>query len=68
MLQMESGGCIFHFEIEETAMPQFSRCLVIDYSGAEIADSSCKGLRVYMAERSAAQQARSMQKRLTAIR
>ena len=31
-------------------MPQFSRYIGIDYSGAETADSSCKGLRVFMAE------------------
>lgn len=27
-------------------MPQFNRYIGIDYSGAETADSSCKGLRV----------------------
>ena len=31
-------------------MPQFARYIGIDYSGAETADSSCKGLRVYVAE------------------
>jgi hypothetical protein len=31
-------------------MPQFQRYIGIDYSGAEGPDSSCKGLRVYMAE------------------
>ena len=31
-------------------MPQFNRYIGIDYSGAGTADSSCKGLRVYMAE------------------
>jgi hypothetical protein len=31
-------------------MPQFNRYIGIDYSGAETADSSCKGLRVYVAE------------------
>ena len=31
-------------------MAQFTRYSGIDYSGAETADSSCKGLRVYMAE------------------
>ena len=31
-------------------MPQFTRYIGIDYSGAETADFSCKGLRVYMAE------------------
>jgi hypothetical protein len=32
-------------------MPQFARYIGIDYySGAETADSSCKGLRVFMAE------------------
>jgi hypothetical protein len=31
-------------------MPQFVRYIGIDYSGAETADSSCKGLRVYVAE------------------
>ena len=30
-------------------MPQFNRYIGIDYSGAETADSSCKGLRVYVA-------------------
>jgi hypothetical protein len=32
-------------------MPQFSRYIGIDYSGAETADSSCKELRVYVAGR-----------------
>jgi hypothetical protein len=27
-------------------MPQFARYIGIDYSGAETADSSCKGLRL----------------------
>jgi hypothetical protein len=36
--------------IGETSMPQFNRYIGIDYSGAETADSSCKGLRVYAAE------------------
>jgi hypothetical protein len=31
-------------------MPQFKRYIGIDYSGAETADSSCKGIRVYMTE------------------
>jgi hypothetical protein len=31
-------------------MAQFNRYIGIDYSGAETADSSCKGLRVFMAE------------------
>ena len=31
-------------------MPQFSRYIGVDYFGAETADSSCEGLRVYMAE------------------
>ncbi len=31
-------------------MPQFNCYIGIDYSGAETADSSCKGLRVFMAE------------------
>ena len=31
-------------------MPHFIRYIGIDYSGAETADSSCKGIRVYMAE------------------
>lgn len=31
-------------------MPQFARYIGIDYSGAETPDSSCKGLRVYVAE------------------
>ena len=31
-------------------MAQFTRYIGIDYSGAETADSSCKGLRVFMAE------------------
>ncbi|HZL53561.1 MAG TPA: hypothetical protein VFC37_21710, partial [Terracidiphilus sp.] len=31
-------------------MPHFERYIGIDYSGAETADSSRKGLRVYMAE------------------
>jgi len=29
---------------------QFQRYIGIDYSGAKTADSSCKGLRVFMAE------------------
>jgi hypothetical protein len=33
-----------------TRMPHFKRYIGIDYSGAETADSSCKGLRVYAAE------------------
>jgi len=33
-----------------TDMPQFNRYNGIDYSGAETADSSCKGIRVFMAE------------------
>ena len=36
--------------IEETQMPIFRRYIGIDYSGAETADSSCRGLRVYSAE------------------
>jgi hypothetical protein len=31
-------------------MTRFSRYIGIDYSGAETADSSCKGLRVYSAD------------------
>jgi hypothetical protein len=31
-------------------MARFERYIGIDYSGAETADSSCKGLRVYIAE------------------
>jgi hypothetical protein len=31
-------------------MPHFTRYIGVDYSGAETADSSCKGLRVYVAE------------------
>lgn len=31
-------------------MPHFNRYIGIDYSGAETADSSCKGIRVFMAE------------------
>lgn len=31
-------------------MTQFARYIGIDYSGAETADSSCKGLRIYVAE------------------
>jgi hypothetical protein len=31
-------------------MAQFKRYIGIDYSGAVTPDSSCKGLRVYMAE------------------
>lgn len=33
-------------------MPQFNRYIGIDYSGAETADSSCKGIRVYVGEES----------------
>lgn len=33
--------------------PKFERYIGIDYSGAETADSSCKGIRVYVAEGSA---------------
>src|ERR1035437_286978 len=35
-------------------MPHFERYIGIDYSGAETADSSCRGIRVYSAEGSAA--------------
>jgi hypothetical protein len=35
-------------------MAQFARYIGIDYSGAETPDSSCKGIRVYSAEGSAA--------------
>jgi hypothetical protein len=31
-------------------MPEFTLYIGIDYSGAETADSSCKGLRVYAAD------------------
>ena len=31
-------------------MPQFARYIGIDYSGAVTPESSCKGLRVYLAE------------------
>jgi len=31
-------------------VPHFTRYIGIDYSGAETADSSCKGIRVYVAE------------------
>ena len=31
-------------------MPQFNHYIGIDYSGAETPESSCKGLRVYVAE------------------
>ena len=31
-------------------MRQFARYIGVDYSGAETADSSCKGIRVYVAE------------------
>jgi hypothetical protein len=31
-------------------MPHFIRYIGIDYSGAETADSSCKGIRVFMAD------------------
>jgi hypothetical protein len=31
-------------------LPHFARYIGIDYSGAETDDSSCKGLRVYVAE------------------
>ena len=31
-------------------MPHFTRYIGVDYSGAETADSSCKGIRVYVAE------------------
>lgn len=34
-------------------MPHFTRYIGIDYSGAETADSSCKGIRVYVATGSA---------------
>ena len=35
------------------AGPQFERYIGIDYSGAEVATASLKGLRVYAADRSA---------------
>jgi hypothetical protein len=31
-------------------MPQFTRYIGIDYSGAKTPESSCKGLRIFMAE------------------
>ena len=31
-------------------MPQFVRYIGIDYSGAETPESSCKGIRIYVAE------------------
>jgi hypothetical protein len=31
-------------------LARFTRYIGIDYSGAETADSSCKGIRVFMAE------------------
>lgn len=31
-------------------LPHFTRYIGVDYSGAETADSSCKGIRVFMAE------------------
>jgi hypothetical protein len=31
-------------------MPQFNRYIGVDYSGAKTCDSSCRGLRVYMAQ------------------
>jgi len=36
--------------IEETQMPIFRRYIGIDYSGAVTPESSCRGLRVYVAE------------------
>ena len=33
-----------------TVKPQFARYIGVDYSGAETADSSCKGIRVFIAE------------------
>ena len=37
-------------------MPEFALYIGIDYSGAETADSSCKGLRVYAADGSGTHQ------------
>ena len=37
-------------------MPQFNRYIGIDYSGTETAESSCKGLRVYVAVGSGTQE------------
>jgi hypothetical protein len=31
-------------------MPNFARCIGVDYSGAEVANASLKALRVYCAE------------------
>lgn len=31
-------------------LPHFSRYIGVDYSGAETADSSCKGIRVFVAD------------------
>jgi hypothetical protein len=36
--------------MEVTGLPHFERYIGIDYSGAVTPDSSCKGLRVFMAE------------------
>ena len=36
--------------LECNAMPHFTRYIGIDYSGAVTPDSSCKGIRVYVAE------------------
>ena len=38
-------------KMPERIKPRFSRSIGIDYSGAETADSSLKGLRVYEASR-----------------
>jgi hypothetical protein len=38
------------FVTMHSKMARFERYMGIDYSGADTADSSCKGLRVYMAE------------------
>jgi hypothetical protein len=35
---------------EVIGLPQFARYIGIDYSGAETAESSCKGLHVYVAD------------------
>ena len=46
----QSGFDRVDSRLEEHELPQFNRYIGIDYSGAETADSSCKGIRVFMAE------------------
>lgn len=42
--------CFCGILVSPLGVPHFTRYIGIDYSGAETAESSCKGIRVFMAE------------------